>query len=597
LGLSRRVVVVVAATGIAWSLGGCDTGSSGSETGNVRADAGARVPVGRPIEGSGEATLPMLDGTVATIVGRSLSGSAEIGGAPLYWEEERQEQWDERGRATWDLTVVGRSFLETRGESLAIVGDAADGTSYLFLTGWQSNLAGNQYEGEAIHGFWAYVPFVDYAPGKTVEIDGIERGVVFAVFAESVEEPTIAAVATGGTLTFGSGELLPGSKLSVTVTGELAAIEWPSAVADPGGGHDCKPPEDPTDLWMDLDDAPHRLASDIMTIVFAIDSELPKGDWGEWHQSVALSEDASVDVDCSYSERLGGQECTIGSLLPPPATLTLLRMPAGREESRCLAEWWVPIDWWLSSRTHYVEQRGSFSYDDTSPIESIAGEIENAVVFDDLNLLASCTFEGAAAEESSVEITGCTVVCDEDPPDPQQQGSLNCGEINEFSLVLAVNSVCIIQSLVATLSSSSLGDLEGSIAEDNACVSVGVDYYCSYSERDQGQQCAAYLQFPRPDSFSPDLSLLRIPVGDGVFDYHAGWTVYPDQQCADGYLFGFQDGWMSMSSDAESGLWTGEIRNQIVDQGGAGSELWMECGFSVEQGDLDGFAMDECSAR
>lgn len=136
------------------------------------------------------------------------------------------------GSGGWDLNVAGVQYTEAAAESVAEVFVDDTGTPYLVVSAFKlvvDALTGAEI-GTVVH---VIVPSADFAVGATVNLDGNDRLALFATGDLSLPDPSVAAAAASGSVTFNAGSLALGDTITFTLSGDFGEIAWQSQQPPP----------------------------------------------------------------------------------------------------------------------------------------------------------------------------------------------------------------------------------------------------------------------------------------------------------------------------------------------------------------------------
>lgn len=136
------------------------------------------------------------------------------------------------GSGGWDLNVAGTQYTEVVAESVAEVFIDDTGTPYLVVSAFKlvvDPLTGAEI-GTVVH---VIVPSADFAVGATVNFDGNDRLALFATGDLSLPDPSVAAAAASGSVTFTAGSLAIGDTVTFTLSGDFGEIAWQSQQPPP----------------------------------------------------------------------------------------------------------------------------------------------------------------------------------------------------------------------------------------------------------------------------------------------------------------------------------------------------------------------------
>ncbi|MBK6683975.1 MAG: hypothetical protein IPG45_05835 [Deltaproteobacteria bacterium] len=129
------------------------------------------------------------------------------------------------GSGGWDLNVAGTQYTESTAESVAEVFVDDTGTPYLVVSAFKlvmDPLTGAEI-GTVVH---VIVPSSEFGVGATVNFDGNERLALFATGDLSLPDPSVAAAAATGSVTFTAGSLAVGDIVTFTLSGDFGEIAW-----------------------------------------------------------------------------------------------------------------------------------------------------------------------------------------------------------------------------------------------------------------------------------------------------------------------------------------------------------------------------------
>lgn len=136
------------------------------------------------------------------------------------------------GTGAWSsIHANGNVYASTGADAVAAVFPDPNGVDYLVLSAFEEQTQPNGVVlGTVIH---VIVLPSDFSVGGTVQLDGIDRLVVFAHGDINQPSPQVAAAAISGTVTFTSGGTNIGDRISATIAGDFGDIQWSSPPPPP----------------------------------------------------------------------------------------------------------------------------------------------------------------------------------------------------------------------------------------------------------------------------------------------------------------------------------------------------------------------------
>lgn len=137
------------------------------------------------------------------------------------------------GGGSWDVTVGANHFLSGVPESVAeVFVDDTSGVEYLVVSVYElvTDPATGAELGTVLH---LIVPSADFAVGAVVNFDGTDRLAFFATGDINLPDPTLAAAAVTGSVTFTAGGLAVGDLISFDLAGDFGEITWQNTPPPP----------------------------------------------------------------------------------------------------------------------------------------------------------------------------------------------------------------------------------------------------------------------------------------------------------------------------------------------------------------------------
>ena len=174
-----------------------------------------------------------------TFAGPTAPGSASFDGAPLV-DLDSADPPAAYGGGAFDVPLDGVRYAGAAAGSLAAVFPDGAGTDYLVLGEYavDTDAAG----AELARVVYVVVPASDFAVGRTVALDGVDRVALFAAGPIERDEPEVFGAATSGSVTFTAGGIALGDAVSATVAGDFGPVAWDPGPVDP------PPPGEPVNL-------------------------------------------------------------------------------------------------------------------------------------------------------------------------------------------------------------------------------------------------------------------------------------------------------------------------------------------------------------
>jgi hypothetical protein len=190
-------------------------------------------------DGLGTAVPASLHTDVFITTGPAVPGTASMDA--IVWDplESELPPFDMSAVGTFDTSVNGVAYHATDGDGVAMLYTDHDGDRHIVLTIFSdvTTSAGVDERNVAV-----ILNASDYAPGAVVALDGDQRMAIFAAGPDTEPDPTAFAVATAGTVTFGSsGSLALGDHVTATLEADFApAFMIPEPVGTPivAGGYE-----------------------------------------------------------------------------------------------------------------------------------------------------------------------------------------------------------------------------------------------------------------------------------------------------------------------------------------------------------------------
>jgi hypothetical protein len=163
----------------------------------------------------------LFGGTDFTFTGPTAPGNATFTQAPFV---QLVDSSFTPGDGSFSVNINGTpsDYPSVQSRSFEWMGD--NGVMYLYLdayTGY-SGPGGAPY----FSGVVAVTPASDFAPGATVQLDGVDRVAMFATGPADAMDPSLVGMAVTGSVTFTSGLLDTGGTVTGAVMGDFGQVEY-----------------------------------------------------------------------------------------------------------------------------------------------------------------------------------------------------------------------------------------------------------------------------------------------------------------------------------------------------------------------------------